>query len=46
MVVDGFQVKYVGEEHPQQLKKILEEYYKVTPECDDKRYTGIALDWD
>ena len=32
LVVDNFGVKYVGEEHANHLKQVLEEYYTLT--CD------------
>ena len=46
LVVDGFGVKYVGEEHAQHLKNTREENYTVTTEWDGTRYIGITLDWD
>ena len=46
LVVDDFGVKYVGEEHPQHLLKVLQEHYKVTTEWTGSRYIGITLDWD
>ena len=46
LVVDAFEVKYVGEEHTKHIKETLEKYYKVTTEWDGKRYIGITLDWD
>ena len=46
LVVDGFGVKYVGEEHALHLKKALEAGYTVTTKWEGKRYIGITLDWD
>ena len=46
LVVDDFGVKYVGEEHAQHLKSVLEEHYKVTTDWTGTRYIGITLDWD
>ena len=46
LVVDDFGVKYVGEEHAQHLKLVLEEHYKVTTDWTGTRYIGITLDWD
>ena len=46
LVVDDFGVKYVGEEHAQHLKSVLEEHYKVTTDWTGSRYIGLTLDWD
>jgi len=44
--VDNFGVKYVGEEHIQHLKNMLEQHYKLTCDWTGTRYIGITLDWD
>ena len=44
--VNGFGVKYVGEEHAIYLKNTIEENYTVTTEWDGWIYIGITLDWD
>ena len=44
--MDDFGVKYVGKEHTQHLKDILEENNTVTTEWEGTRYIGIILDWD
>jgi hypothetical protein len=41
LVVDDFGVKYVGEEHPRHLKKVLKMHYKLT--CD---WTCMQLHWN
>ena len=46
LVVDNFEVKYMGEEHSIHLKNTIEENYTVTTEWDGRRYIGITLDWD
>ena len=46
LVVDGFVVKYVGEDQAIHLKNTIEENYTVTTEQDGRRYIGITLDWD
>lgn len=46
LVVDNFGVKYVGREHAEHLKKMLEEHYKVTTDWTGGRYIGIHLKWD
>ena len=46
LVVDDFGVKYVGKEHANHLKKVLEEHYKLTCNWTGTRYIGITLDWD
>eukprot|EP00956_Cyclotella_meneghiniana_P007284 scaffold9923_cov20-Cyclotella_meneghiniana.AAC.2 len=44
--VDDFGVKYVGKEHADHLKRVLEEHYKVTADWAGERYVGIHLKWD
>ena len=46
LVVDDFGVKYVGQEHANHLKKVLEQHYKVTADWNGGRYIGIHLRWD
>jgi hypothetical protein len=46
LVVDDFEVKYVGKEHAQHLKNTLEQHYKLTCDWTGTRYIGITLDWD
>eukprot|EP00956_Cyclotella_meneghiniana_P027920 scaffold63927_cov37-Cyclotella_meneghiniana.AAC.1 len=46
LVVDDFGVKYVGKEHAEHLKRVLEEHYKVTADWAGERYVGIHLKWD
>jgi hypothetical protein len=46
LTVDDFAVKYVGCEHAEHLKKVLEEHYEVTCDWTGKRYIGIHLHWD
>ena len=46
LVVDNFEVKYVGEEHALHPKKALECDYKGTINWMGERYIGITLDWD
>ena len=46
LVVDGFEVKYVGEEHALRLKAALEENYTITTKWEGRWYSGITLDWN
>ena len=46
LVVDNFRVKYVGEEHANHLKQVLEEHYTLTCDWTGTRYIGITLDWN
>jgi hypothetical protein len=46
LTVDDFAVKYVGREHAEHLRKVLEEDYKVTCDWTGERYIGIHLHWD
>ena len=46
ILVDDFGVKYVGREHAEHLKQVLEEHYKVTTDWSGTRYVGVHLYWD
>ena len=46
LVVDDFGVKYVGKEHAEHLKQVLEQHYQVTTDWAGERYVGIHLKWD
>jgi hypothetical protein len=48
LTVDDFGVKYVGREHAEHLKMVLEQHCKVTVTCDwtGERYIGIHMHWD
>eukprot|EP00804_Cyclotella_cryptica_P028785 CCRYP_018721-RB/>CCRYP_018721-RB protein AED:0.41 eAED:0.41 QI:0/0/0/1/0/0/3/0/816 len=46
LVVDDFGIKYIGDDHPQHLLKVLQEHYTVTTDWTGSRYIGITLDWD
>ena len=46
MLVNGFGVKYWGEEHALNLEAELEDKYKVTTEWEVNLYIGIELKWD
>ena len=45
-IVDGFGVKYVGEEYVQHLINVLEKFYVVNKDWTGKKYCGINLDWN
>ena len=45
-VVDNFGVKYVDEEHVNNLKRVLEEHYTLMCNWTGTRYIGITLDWN
>ena len=46
LVVDNFGVKYVGEEHANNLLSVLRKYYTVDKNAEGSKYCGITLDWD
>jgi hypothetical protein len=46
LVVDNFDIKYIGKEHVKHLIKTLKEHYKVEDDWEGKWYLGIAMDWD
>ena len=46
LCVDDFGVKYVGREHAEHLKNVLNEHYKCAVDWDGKKYLGMDIDWD
>ena len=46
LVVDGFGVKYVGEENAKHLIQVLEEHYDLSKDWHSTKYCGLPLDWD
>jgi hypothetical protein len=47
LCVDDFGVKYVGREHAEHLKNVLNEHYRCAVDWDGKKYLGIMdIDWD
>ena len=45
LVVDGFGIKYVGEENAKHLLGALKEFYKIEEYWTGSLYCGITLDW-
>ena len=46
LCVDDFGVKYVGREHAEHLKYVLNANYTCSLDWDGKRYLGMDIDWD
>ncbi len=46
LVVDNFEVKYVGEENAQHLLDTVQQFYKCLCNWDGKRYCGLTIKWD
>ena len=46
LVVDDFGIKFVGDQHANHLKKVLEKDYEVTVDWKGEKYVGISLKWD
>ena len=46
LCVDDFGVKYVGRQHADHLKNVLNEHYKCAVDWDGKKYLGMDIDWD
>ena len=44
LLVDDFGVKYVGDEHAENLLAALRENYTVSPDWEGERYAGMTLD--
>jgi hypothetical protein len=46
LCVDNFGVKYVGREHAEHLRNVLNKHYKCAVDWDGKKYLGMDIDWD
>jgi hypothetical protein len=46
LVVDDFEVKYVGKEHVLHLINILKQHYEISEEWTGTKYIGITFEWD
>ena len=44
LVVDDFDVKYVGKEHSDHLVRVLKENYEISEDWGGKRYIGLTFD--
>jgi hypothetical protein len=45
-VVNGFGIKYVGQEHVEHLKASIEKHYEISCDWTGSAYCGLKLDWD
>ena len=46
LIVDNFDVEYVGERHSQNLSNVIKEHYDITENWKGDLYAGINLTWD
>ncbi len=46
LVIDGFGVKYIGEEDAQHLPQMVQKYYTCLFEKEGGRYCGLTIKWD
>jgi hypothetical protein len=46
LVVNDFEVKYIGKEYANHLFSALEEHYKASTNWAGKLYCGLTLQWD
>ena len=46
LVVDDCGANYLGKEHAEHLKSVIEKHYKVTTDWEGKQYLDLTLDWD
>ena len=46
LVIDNFEVKYVGNKHAEHLIYVLQEDFTITCDWEVKLYVGITLYWD
>ena len=45
LCVDEFGVKYVEKKHAYHLMAIIKDHYKISYDCDGKKYLGLELEW-
>ena len=46
LLVDNFEIKYIGKEHINHLLGILNKHYDMETDWNSERYCGITLDWN
>ena len=46
LVVDDFEVKYVGKEHAEHLVRVFKEKYEISEDWEGKKYISLTFDWD
>ena len=46
MIVDYFDVEYVGKQHDDHLALILKKCHNITKDWEGKKYSGIDLKWE
>ncbi len=46
LIVDDFEVKYIGEEHAKHLLQMVQKYYMCSFEKEGERYCGLTIKWD
>ena len=46
LVLDGFGVNYVGEEHVHHIQRVLKQHYDIKSDWSGQHYIGITLLWD
>ena len=46
LVVDDFGIKFIGDEHANHLKRLLQQYYNITVDWEGSKCVGISLKWD
>jgi hypothetical protein len=46
LVVNDFEVKYVGKEHAQHLLNTVQQFYKCSCDWKGERYIGLTIKWD
>ena len=45
LIFDNFGIKYVGENHLNQLRQVLKNNYEITEDLDGTKFSGIDLKW-
>ncbi len=46
LVVDDFEIKYIGQEHVMHLSSILKEHYELSEDWKGSKFIGLTLKWD
>ena len=46
LIVDDFDVEYVGKQHDDHLLSVLNKFYKMSEDWEGKKFAGIDITWD
>ena len=46
LIVDDYNIEYVGKQHADHLATILKKYHNITENWEGKKYAGVDFKWD